>query len=354
MGKVKLGPDEMILREFEKGLRAWEESSGKSYQAQSEKGWNVFRISAIGECQAAMTYKWLGHEEEEKTVEGILRLHDGMMTHMEVREVFKLSDLKLIHEERELSKDYEVLLEGVRKVPIRLLGHQDNSFMHNGKEIVVDFKKASEYSYNKMEDAGISDAYWDQMQGYLDITRSEMGILFVKGVHGKAQAYTIERDEQYFHKEVLTRLAKTAILRKNNKIGKRDFHYGLPPCTYCPFQTQCWSTEDGELKDTSKLVSKTDPRYKEVLTVLDLNKQARETAEQADQLKSDARALAISLLRKFKSRKLETDKGGVSWTKFEKQTITLLEDKKQEALKKGLAKRSVSTIEYPLFTKGKS
>lgn len=348
--EIKMGPDQVLIRAFGEGLRRWEEQTAAEYRAQADEKWNVFRISQIGECQAAITRDWLG-ESQERDLDSLLRLHDGLMAHQEIREIFKLSGLKLLHEERELRKEYKIILEGSVTVPLILVGHQDNAFIWNKKEVVVDFKKASEFSFDKMSDGDIPDAYWDQLQGYLDVTGCDLGILFLKGVHGKVNALTVDRDEKYFQKEVLPRLAKTALFRKRKEVGHRDFHYGLPPCTYCRHQKTCWGV-NVTLEDRELILGPTDPRAKDIKTAHALKAQSDEAQEKADKLKSDARAIALSILRRCGSKRITSKYGGITWTSYTRKSLKLLEEKKQEAIRKGFAVESRVAVEFPLYTKG--
>lgn len=351
--KTKLPLDEFIVKHFETGLRRWEKKSNAAHAERGEKAWNIFRVSEIGECQAALTRDWIG-QAEERDCQSLLRLHDGTMAHEEIREIFKLSDLELLHEEREVRKEYVVPLEKVVKVPVTLIGHQDNGFAYNGEEVVVDFKKASEYSYDKMEQGDLSDAYWDQLQGYLDILGLRYGVLFVKGVHGKVTAVLVERDEEYFKTEVLPRLARTALFRKKRDIGRRDFHFGLPPCTYCRHEGVCWTVEASEAGTDEVLVPRNHPQFVQIRTAHEVHARSKDLEEKAAALKSDARAAAISLLRKFKAKRIKSSGGNISWTSFAKKTVKLKEEKKLEAVKKGFAIETTSSVEYPLFSKGQT
>lgn len=342
-------PDGYLISEFQKGLERWSEKSAQEHAKKGEIKWNVLRISQIGDCQAAITRDWLGQKGIEDGHLDIARMYDGSCTHTAMREIFALSDIKLMHEERQVRKDYKVKLEDVVDVPVTLIGHQDNAFKFNNQEIVVDYKKASVFSYEKMEDGEISDGYYDQMQGYLDITKCKLGILFVKSVDGRVNAITIERDPLHF-KGVLERLARIALLRKRKEIGRRDFVQGLAPCTYCRHRIACWSV-DASLEDRGTVIDQSHPDFDKIRTAIEVKQAADEAALKAEEYKSDARALALSLFKKLGVKKLHSPVGSITWTSFKRKTIRLVDAKKQEALKEGFAEESESRVEYPLFAK---
>lgn len=349
--KKKLSAEQFLTEAFEVGLKQWQKKSEADHAAKSDRAWNVFRVSQIGDCQAADTRDWIGEKGAPESPQSILRMHDGVWTHLACREILKLSGLKLIHEERHLKKTYVVKLDGGVKVELTIVGHQDNAFVYEGQQIVLDFKKASERSFEHMADGDLSSSYWDQMQGYLDLTDLELGIFFIKGVHGEVTAISVDRDEKYWKTVVLPRLARTALKRQRKQIGTRDFHYGQFPCTYCRHCEACWSVGTVDNDKLSRLVP-TDPAYKFLQAALNAQALYQEYSEKADKAKSVFRENAIEAIKKAGTTKIKIAKGGVTWVKTKKRSIQFIASMKEQAVEDGYAYASESMIEYPLATKG--
>lgn len=329
---------EKVIEAYEKGLRTLYKRNQKEHEAKGVKQWNVFRAGEVGECMAKLTRDWNTDKQRVKDIpiEAIQNMFFGTSLHHSVRPVLKTGGLNIHGEEKMFKKTW--LVKGTS---ITIIGHVDN-LVNN--EFVLDLKKSERFSFENIQRYGLPDTYHDQMLAYLMLTGKKYGVVFVIGTHGKKLTFEVDYSKSK-EKDILERLREVALLRKVNKIGEREYEYGLPPCSWCPHSEACWSVKSViNSKKKEQYLERTDPDYDKLKAIIMAKKELDEYSKRAEDAKSSLNTLSRKLIIDRKAKKLRCDRGSATVVVFKRTGIRILDEEK--AIKKGVAEKTSSDVEY--------
>lgn len=200
----------------------------------------AFRGSELGDCPRSIQYATLGKVPERPAAPLALIFRDGHLHHDSLRGLLKRIG-RVTNEEFSGWKEYSVKVNE-RVATFKLTATTDGIF--NG-EFVFDIKSINPWSFKKLSIEYIEEKYERyimQLQTYLDIFDKEWGFLFFKDKgFGGLKVFWFKRDQEWFQRRVLNRMAKIHLATLNSKMIKRPFTKSSDECKGCFFRIHCWN-----------------------------------------------------------------------------------------------------------------
>lgn len=336
-----------LVDAFNAGLEQWGSESSEEWKGKvANAQWNHFRISEVGNCMALQTYRWRDREKDRNLdTEALQRMYDGEEAHVTIRDLLQRGGLKFYEQELRVTK--KVKVGGIILV---LDGHIDNVSLIKGERFIIDYKKSERFSFEAIQRKGPGNTYIAQVLMYMWASDIKRGFLFFKPTHGvDPYVYEVKYDPLLV-KGVLLRLAKVAKARKEKRIAPREYVRGLPPCTYCEYETECW-----RLPKKNEGVSMVHPNSREgrrVAKAIEYHKDVQELEDALAKAKGKRGSLVLPVLQAHGCKTLKMGPHRIQWVQQTRTRLKMMLSEEKMIKKRLAVRESYDLPGYPKFLLG--
>jgi len=342
-----------VAEMIDRGIEKWgNRGEGELRPRRKRENTNPFhfRASEIGRCMARLSYDWKS-EKEKFSVPSLHRMYSGEVWGRE------LTDLLIAGSDEEIKRvDSEVYISKTLKIgrrsTIEIDGHCDIVItFKNEKKLPIEIKSMGQMSYTElMRDGKPYDEHDAQIRTYMALLGVNEGILLARRMDGPMQEFIIRHDETKW-REILARCLEVGLARERGKIAPREYQPGEPPCTFCPFEKQCWGANYSTTAESGKQKPIVIPLRGNLLRLYELAKRKKKLEDEVREIKGKFRNLGEDILQQYKTNVIDAqDRDGqchrVRKTFVSRTTESVPDEFKEKLRRKRMLLSKVNDYSY--------